>query len=343
MIWITSLLLLLSNPLISSDWQELTLLDLLPYGIIKATSELEGNDKEPGQGKYGVIRAFDKDYSTAWVEGKDGSGIHQSIYIVVAEDRKTINLFNGYGKTPELYQKNNRVKKLKLSCLVAISPEGYVSETSISYQTLAYEEDYFLNLKDTFALQSFPFPFSSEQQNTFRDSCIKKFNNEFNYDIGRTDFILKMEIIEIYPGSQWDDTCISEVFFNNLYLHNPYDERYRNITDIYLNKEENTILLDSDKSNGLVLFEDTSSVFQIIDFSEDKRWVICIRMPADPGEGRVETEYLLFNAQTGKLMNERLARISGENIFGPFFFTFRQNQLFLEYALPDGSGFIELH
>jgi len=37
--------------------------------------------------------------------------------------------------------------------------------------------------------------------------------------------IIKLETEDVYPGSKYDDICISEIFFNNRFV-TPYPDRY---------------------------------------------------------------------------------------------------------------------
>ncbi len=45
----------------------------------------------------------------------------------------------------------------------------------------------------------------------------------------------------------------------------------------------------------MVIYHDPQSVLQLIDVSADNKWAIVISMPAELGEGRVETYYQLIN------------------------------------------------
>lgn len=65
---------------------------------------------------YPITHILDDDKSTAWVEGKSGDGIGESI---VFEHYKGLEISkmvisNGYHKSLDLYQANNRVKELEI-------------------------------------------------------------------------------------------------------------------------------------------------------------------------------------------------------------------------------------
>ena len=87
---------------------------------------------------YGADNAHDFSLRTAWVEGVEGDGIGESITYCFPKENPpitTVDIFNGYMKSDQVWQDNARVKQLKLS----INGKPYV----------------LLNLKDTKSMQSF--------------------------------------------------------------------------------------------------------------------------------------------------------------------------------------------
>lgn len=65
---------------------------------------------------YGVANLFDASTGTAWVEGEQGNGIGEWITIEFETLRrvKSIHLQNGYQKSNDIFQKNNRVRQLRV-------------------------------------------------------------------------------------------------------------------------------------------------------------------------------------------------------------------------------------
>ncbi|MCD4705713.1 DUF4424 family protein [bacterium] len=130
---------------------------------------------------YCPYRAIDRDEKTAWVEDVAGSGIGEWINIegrsVLLNDKdyNKIKIFNGFGKSKELWQKNNRVKKLKV-----IYPNN---------------QKHIINLKDVFGYQTIDLP-----------EIIRLKENGY----------IKLEIMEVYKGTDFDDTAISEVILLGL-------------------------------------------------------------------------------------------------------------------------------
>lgn len=131
---------------------------------------------------------------TAWVEGVKGSGIGEWVkisidaYSSLAEFTSTpfslseIAVLPGYAKTDKTWKENNRVKKL---LVVAHSP---VPARPGKEWTV-----YRLSLRDEAKMQVFEIP-SSEMNVNLRG--MKK------------DIWIKIE--EVYQGTKYDDTCISE-------------------------------------------------------------------------------------------------------------------------------------
>ncbi len=120
-------------------------------------------------------------------------------------------------------------------------------------------------------------------------------------------YLVKMTIREVFRGAKYNDTCISEI----VPVVTPYQKGQ--ILRVYTNKTEDTIFIDTIHRKKVILDRDPSAVFQIIDTTRDKQWVIAIQMPTHPGESRVETSYFLYNTSLGcKLSSQDLGQHVGE-------------------------------
>ncbi len=118
----------------------------------------------------------------AWAEGKIGSGVGEWIAFRMIENAwpmEKIIIYNGYQKDLDLWKKNNRVKQLQL----------FIDERPIAI----------FNLKDVTNGQEFNvkqwFPKRSE------------------------NYLIKLKILSVYKGSQYDDTVISEIVFDGPAMH----------------------------------------------------------------------------------------------------------------------------
>ena len=132
---------------------------------------------------YKVEFANDLSYKTAWVEGKKDEGIGEYLEYYFKNDSPRITeiiISNGYMKSEETWKNNNRVKKIKL----------YVNGVPLGV----------LNLKDSRTDQYFSVGTLGHNKNG-------------------TDLILKFEILEVYKGSKYNDTAITEIYFDGIDVH----------------------------------------------------------------------------------------------------------------------------
>lgn len=155
---------------------------------------------------YGYNNLFDKDISSSWVEGADDSGINEYLLIPVYKEdesmfsyrkKKSINvkfqINNGYCKNESLFKKNNRVKKAKIT-IYDVPLNADLNNMFVDGEPLTIVEE-IVELKDSMENQKFIF--HTKLVNT--DSYCIPF------------MLLKFEIIEVYKGTDFDDTAISEI------------------------------------------------------------------------------------------------------------------------------------
>jgi len=159
-----------------------------PSSRISASSEL---DKDKNN-KYTAWNLIDGDPSTAWVEGRNGSGINEyfefyfpveytdMVDLYAAFKIDSLGIINGYAKNEGVFYNNNRVKKIKIEYTNDIFREEN------PYNMKAPESIEFI-LEDTMDMQYLAFP-----ESIYMSS-------------------MKISILEVYKGSKWDDTCISEL------------------------------------------------------------------------------------------------------------------------------------
>ncbi len=132
---------------------------------------------------YKAENANDINYKTAWVEGKadEGIGEYLEYYFKNNSPRITkIIVSNGYMKSESAWKNNNRVKKLRL----------YVNGKEFGI----------LNLEDSKTDQVFEI-------------------GTFGHNKNGTDLILKFEIVAIYKGDKFNDTAITEIYFDGIDVH----------------------------------------------------------------------------------------------------------------------------
>ena len=146
---------------------------------------------------YNPETLFDNDLSTAWVEGVFGNGEGEWVEIEFMENVRNvvgIGIINGYTKREAIYNANSRIKKIQL--------EVYGGERSMQpYKRTIIE------------LKQKQF---NELNKNVGAPFIDWLADIGNLPYGRTNKI-KLTILEVYPGTKYEDTCISELYLLGWY------------------------------------------------------------------------------------------------------------------------------
>lgn len=129
---------------------------------------------------YGSSKLYDGSYSTAWVEGVDGTGAGESVTLYF--DKKVlvqgIDICNGYTKSSDIYQKNGAVTCFKIDFGGMFSKEIDCVKGDFSWAG-----------------------------DDLHEYCMEKCNAPEAVYI---DYI-KITIEKAVSGNKYDDTCVSEV------------------------------------------------------------------------------------------------------------------------------------
>jgi hypothetical protein len=156
--------------------------------------------KPDGKYTYGPENLLDKRMDTCWCP--QGDGIDEFIIVKIPIGAKGFKIINGLGKSRELFILNNRVKSLYVAF---ISKSKELENSGMCKHANKFAIIYQLNTKKYYRLQD-----TMESQIVLFD----EFNN-FGWD---TDFhkfsgdvYLMIGIIDIYGGTKYNDTCISEI------------------------------------------------------------------------------------------------------------------------------------
>lgn len=148
---------------------------------MKASSSLPGG--------YSPRMAHDFSITTAWVEGAEGDGVGEYLQYTFKGNCPRITkvqILNGYVKSESTWRNNGRVKKL----LMYYNHKPYAV----------------LNLEDSRSLQIFDVGVLG-----FRESFIETGEPE--------TWTLTFEILEVYPGEKYQDTAISDLYFDGIDVH----------------------------------------------------------------------------------------------------------------------------
>ncbi len=143
---------------------------------MRASSRKEVDGSDP----YAVKNLQDGDSSTAWVEGVKGSGMGERLMVEFKEALDTVDypfyeigVSNGYCKSRELWKKHSRVKRMLLS------------KNGDPILVLKFQNSYYP--------QVFKWPTDL-------------------LEIGNGDLVT-LEIKEVYRGSEFEDTALSDIYF----------------------------------------------------------------------------------------------------------------------------------
>ena len=154
---------------------------------LSASSELKGFKDI----NYNASNAHDLSYKTAWVEGVEGYGIGESItyHFPPTNPRITeIIIVNGYAKSEKAWKNNSRVKRLKMYLdekpFAILNLDDVRNEQSFKFDPLGYSDR-----EDTDKLRSLPW------------------------------WTMRFEIMEVYEGDKYDDTAITEIYFDGIDVH----------------------------------------------------------------------------------------------------------------------------
>jgi hypothetical protein len=176
---------------------------LMPSGTPPKIVEVEGEapDYSPLENftcRYSPGLVTDGDVKTAWVEGVDDYGIGELIIVSCIDLKKPLQIWAGYGKSPEIFAQNSKPKKIKTLIIRGDNP-GY-TQYGTWYYNLQVIKQMDVELKDFNGFQPLTIP--SFEITTYVD--LNENKTEYNYFLG-------IVIMDVFKGTKWSDTCISEI------------------------------------------------------------------------------------------------------------------------------------
>jgi len=228
------ILLILPVGLAASDWQELsTKLEQSVWASSTFCEEIRGKAV-----CYTPEQLFDGDPGTCWVEAAPGGGTGEWVLFAVNQPVEGLRLTNGFARSPTLFQSNNRLKRVKLSFVVGFTAPGLVTELDYYLYFLTDLKEVEVQLQDTPEPQSVEFSITYEEHSQLVWEALDRFSDSYPFfmreiekDLGlepnmskeqltkEQDLIfeafgmscLRLEILEVYAGERFDDTCLSEI------------------------------------------------------------------------------------------------------------------------------------
>ena len=141
------------------------------------------------QEKYPAKYLTDMNLETAWVSGKNKGTQIEFIFNEPIEHVSGFSLLNGYHKNAETYSQNNRIKKIKVEVKHTGDDDWQVMDWLEEFEDKPYYTVYFSDI------------FYHAELIDFLDVINER----------KTIDRVRITIEDIYPGTKYDDTCISEV------------------------------------------------------------------------------------------------------------------------------------
>jgi len=313
---------------LGNEWQEIQLLDKNDFNnsyIDFITDDIKDYFNPESENSYPSTNLFDGYLKTCWVAGSAKNNNNSFLYVKLPDkielDKVILNIFSGYGKSENLHYANARPQRIKLTLFAAVYPKGFSTEVASLYGVKEYPVGRTICLADTFGVQSFPLNLDKNALLVFQTELL----NQTKYwsissesfagmslpETFSTSYILKMEILDSYPGSKYDDVCISEIFFNDRFI-SPVPDKYSQVLDIYI-REDNTLMADFFDNKEVVIFKDSSSVFTYVDWPENSNWAMLLYVPNDEygGVSRNEELYTLIDLKNRELVGSRFEKCTG--------------------------------
>ena len=149
---------------------------------------------------YGPTNLVDKNEQTAWCEGAEGDG-EGEIALVPYKGDSPLEVRNGFGKSRKAFSDNGRVQNARIYLIGA----GWEPPMVLGQSDLPVLGSHDVTLRDIPDWQTVPIPDWKPRKN-FNPSRPK------NWPVPeQKPKFVAIEILSVYPGKKWKDTCISEV------------------------------------------------------------------------------------------------------------------------------------
>jgi hypothetical protein len=137
-------------------------------------------------GMYSSASLVDGKPDTCWVEGASGAGIGETVVLPLTADQ-TARIMNGFQRSEHMYQVNARPKEIRISVLTA---DAIGFDAAVKYTNLKVVTQVTQTLEDRMGYQNLN---------------IKKAPD------GKETYLIGITILSVYPGTKYQDTCISEI------------------------------------------------------------------------------------------------------------------------------------
>jgi hypothetical protein len=136
--------------------------------------------------QFSINKLFDGNTSTFWAEGGNGLGYNEVLLLPQLDPRKPVKIWIGLGQSQQLYAAHPRPKTLHV---FLIAYDLKTDQDKTIYTNFRIIDSELAELKDLNGFQTLAKP-----------QCPAEGN-----------YLLGMEILDIYPGNRYKDLCITEL------------------------------------------------------------------------------------------------------------------------------------
>ena len=219
-----------------SGLDELTTSYLNPEHFVELTEKDDPFVVERLNRKYSPYSVIDGKLETCWAEGVDGDGIGEVVIIPYnfLPFATKIEIFTGCAKTKDLWEKNNRPQNVKLFILKS-HWENVIEDPDDSNNYICKDitviDEQNATLKDVYGWQEIPIDIDKltsgmtwwqidDGMEVYKHFTEKEKGKPYvDTEMYSGDYyFLGIQILSVYKGTKYQDTCISEVRFENYYI-----------------------------------------------------------------------------------------------------------------------------
>ena len=321
---------------LSDGWLRFTLTGRTSKPDWTASSVLE-SDQLYRDSRYGPEKALDGDPATAWVEGVPGPGVGESYIIGLPHYPEAFGFINGYAKNRDLFEKNYRVKELKVQVFAGLAVSGFATEIAQFFDARPISEALTINLADIMEAQRIELPFEGSRilarMREFRNSEeVRSWDFPQAAEMGVDGsegmpisfrYLIRLEIAGTYPGSKWEDTCIAELWPD-----------YGRASKVSVSEDGKSLLITAAAGEQIPTYSDFEYVLTLVETSRNKEWAIVIKEPAYADEGRISSTYAVIHTPSGRDLSKSIFGSSAEKLgtrLLPTGFIRKQGTTYLEY------------
>ncbi|CAN5376062.1 hypothetical protein BH10BAC4_BH10BAC4_16400 [soil metagenome] len=204
---------ILSTELAPPDWVEGLQAGTIPGWIYLTDMDLSALQASSNLAKHLPSAATDGSVTTYWAEGKNGPGIGEVIVVDFNPSSKIWWIWGGDGKSTEQFLASNRPKRIMVYLLGTYCHE--CSSLACAAGNFVVVNSLETELQDRFEFQNLPVPQPRIIDNSANCEGVGKKDTEYDNYL----YKLAIQILSVYPGDNFNNTCISEIMDHGTYTN----------------------------------------------------------------------------------------------------------------------------